>query len=72
MMPKPASGKWMEMIRSARSPISSISGEALKKPRRVEGNSWNTMRPQVMMLMAVATVSFTVLFTRSIRAAPKL
>ena len=58
------------MIRRAVSPISSISGEALKKLRSVEGISWNAARPQSIMQMAVAMVSFTVFFTRSIRAAP--
>ena len=72
MMQKPASRKEMLMIRRATEPMRSISSEASKKPSSISGNSWNTARPKAMMQMAAQTASFTVRFTRSMRAAPKL
>ena len=48
-MPKPASGKASEMIRSAGTPMRSISSEASNSISSLSGIDWNSSMPTIIM-----------------------
>ena len=70
MMSNPAGRKEKLMTRRATVPMESISAEGLKNPSRTPGIRLKAAQPTHMITVAVAAVSWTVLFTRSSRAAP--
>ena len=54
-MQKPATGKLSEMIRSAGTPMRSISSDASKMPSSCRVAVWKSTVPQTMMTIAAVT-----------------
>ena len=68
----PAMRKCSEMMRSAGTPMVSISSLALKMPSSLSGKSWATAKPASMMETAATTANLTVARMRSGLRAPRL